>query len=363
MKVFRRLLRYFFYAAAVVVAAAIGALVVLTTTERGRDNLAGIVSNLASSADSKVTIAGIGGIWSGALRVGHVVVEDRNGPWLVVRDVAVDWSPLALLSKTFRAERVAAGRIEVARLPVAGGEPKKTSGGSGLPVSVDIAEIDLPDIALGKELAGAGIAKISAKGTAKIEANPLAVAGDLTVARRDGQQGTIDAKVNFAPRNNRLDLDVKASEPAGGIIANLLKLPGAPAVDVIVSGAGPLADWQGSGTFSVDGQAVAQLSGRHQLTDQGHRVEAKGQGAFERFLPEMLKPLLVGKTDFDIAGTALGDGGVAIERASVESDAIHLAAKGTYDPQAATDISMELAARDAPVVLSLPTGGPPRSRA
>ncbi|MBN9243259.1 MAG: translocation/assembly module TamB [Mesorhizobium sp.] len=359
MKAFRRILRYFFYAVAVVVAAAIGALVVLTTTERGRDNLAGIVSSLASSADSKVTIAGLDGIWSGALRVGHVVVEDRNGPWLVVRDAEIDWSPLALLSRTFRAERIAAGRIEVARLPVAGSEQKKTGGSTSLPVSVDIARIDLPDIALGKEVAGAGIAELSANGSAKVDANPLSVAGDLTVARRDGQQGTVKAKINFAPQDNRLDLDVTASEPAGGIIANLLKLPGTPAVDVVVSGSGPLADWQGSGTFSVDGQAVAQLTGHHQLTDKGHRVEAKGQGEFERFLPEMLKPLLVGKTDFDIAGTALGNGGVAIERASVESDAVHLAAKGTYDPQAATDISLELAARSAPVVLSLPTGGPP----
>lgn len=359
MKVLRRILRYFFYAVAIVVAAAVGALVVLTTTERGRDNLAGIVSNLASSADSKVTIAGLDGIWSGALRVGHVVVEDRNGPWLVVRDVAVDWSPLALLSKTFRAERIAAGRIEVARLPVGGSQQKEASGGSGLPVSVDIAQIDLPDIALGKELAGAGVAELSAKGSAKADANPLSVAGDLTIARRDGQQGTVIAKVNFAPQDNRLDLDVKASEPAGGIIANLLKLPGTPAVDVVVSGNGPLADWQGSGSFNVDGQTVAQLSGRHQLTDQGHRVEAKGQGAFERFLPEMLKPLLSGTADFDIAGTAMPAGGVVVERANVESDAIHLTAKGTYDPQSATDLSVELAARDAPVVLSLPTGGAP----
>src|SRR5690606_35757730 len=187
---------------------------------------AGIVSNLASSADGKVTIAGLDGIWSGALRVGHVVVEDRNGPWLVARDVAVDWSPLALLSKTFRAERIAAGRVEVARLPIAGGETKKQSGGSGLPVSVDIAEIDLPDIALGQELAGAGVAELSAKGSAKVDASPLSVAGRLSVARRDGQQGTVDATVNFAPQDNRLDIDLKASEPAGGIIANLLKLPG-----------------------------------------------------------------------------------------------------------------------------------------
>ncbi|RVC44992.1 hypothetical protein EN779_33015, partial [Mesorhizobium sp. M4B.F.Ca.ET.088.02.2.1] len=92
MKTFRRILRIVLYTLLVVVAAVVGALVVLTKTERGRDNLAGMISNLASSDERKVTVSGIDGIWSGALRLDHVVVEDRGGPWLVARKVALDWS-------------------------------------------------------------------------------------------------------------------------------------------------------------------------------------------------------------------------------------------------------------------------------
>ena len=65
---------------------------------------------------------------------------------------------------------------------------------------------------------------------------------------------------------------------------------------------GPLANWNGIGTFMVDGQIVTQLTGRHQLTDKGNHIEAKGDGEFEPFLPENLKPLLAGKTSFDLAG-------------------------------------------------------------
>ncbi|WP_292491131.1 hypothetical protein, partial [Mesorhizobium sp.] len=106
-------------------AAVVGALVVLTKTERGRDNLAGIISTMASTDDRKVAVSGIDGIWSGALTVDHVVLEDRQGAWLVARKVAVDWSPLALLSKNFSAGRIAADRIELARLPVAGTQPSQ----------------------------------------------------------------------------------------------------------------------------------------------------------------------------------------------------------------------------------------------
>ena len=359
MKIARRILRYFFYAAVVVLAAAIGALAVLTTTERGRDNLAGLISSMASSDDRKITIGKIDGIWSGALTVGSVTIEDRQGPWLVLRDVAVDWSPTALLSKTFRAERVAVQRIEMARTPAPSTQPAEKSGGGGLPVSVDIRAIDLPDIALGEELAGAGIAELAAKGSLKADASPLAVASDLTVERRDGRQGSVVGSVHFAPADNRLDLDLKASEPAGGIIANLLKLPDAPPVDIAVKGSGPLADWSGTGTFSVAGRVVTQLSARYQSTDAGNRIEAKGGGEFERFLPDMLKPLLAGQSAFDIAATATGTGGVEIEHADIDSDAIHASAKGAFDPQAAADISLKIAAKDAPVVLSLPTGGAP----
>ena len=97
MKTVWRILRIVLYTLLIVVAGAIGALVVLTKTERGRDNLAGIISQLASTDDRKITVSGIDGIWSGNLSVDHVVLEDRNGAWLVARKVAVDWSPLRRL--------------------------------------------------------------------------------------------------------------------------------------------------------------------------------------------------------------------------------------------------------------------------
>ncbi|MER8577851.1 translocation/assembly module TamB domain-containing protein [Mesorhizobium sp. M1423] len=352
MAIFRRILRILFYTLLIVVAAAVGALVVLTKTERGRENLAGIISTMASTGDRKVTVVGIDGIWSGALRVDHLVLEDREGAWMVARKVAVDWSPLALLSKSFSADRIGAERIELARLPVASTQPSQ-SGATTLPVSIDVKQLDLPEIALGQALAGSGVAELAAKGALKADASPLAIESSLNIVRHDGKQGTVDAKAHFAPADNKLDLDLKASEPAGGIIANLLKLPGAPPVDIVVSGTGPLANWNGIGTFVVDGRIVTQLTGRHQLTDKGHYVEANGDGEFERFLPETLKPLFAGKTTFDLAGTATAAGGVDVERANIDSGAVHATAAGIVDPNGVSDLFVKLAAKGPPIVLSL----------
>ncbi|TIN93045.1 MAG: translocation/assembly module TamB, partial [Mesorhizobium sp.] len=352
MTMFKRILRIVLFTLLIVVAAVVGALVVLTKTERGRDNLAGIISTMASTDDQKVRVSGIDGIWSGALTIDHVVLEDRQGAWLVARKVAVDWSPLALLSKNFSAGRIGADRIELARLPVAGTQPRQ-GGATTLPVSLDIKQIDLPEIALGQALAGSGIAELAAKGSFKADAAPLALATSLNITRRDGKQGKLDASIHFAPADNKLDLDLKASEPAGGIIANLLKLPDAPPVNIVVTGTGPVANWSGIGTFVVDGQIVTQLTGRHQLTDKGNYVEANGDGDFQRFLPDNLKSLFAGKTSFDLAGTAIVTGGVEVERASIDSDAVHGTAAGIIDPNGASDLSVELAAKGPPIVLSL----------
>lgn len=353
MKLFRRILRIALYAVAIVLAAAIGALAVFTGTERGRENLAGLISSAASGPDSKVLVSGIDGIWSGALRVDHVVLEDKSGAWLVLNNIAVDWAPLALLSKTFSADRIAVDRIEIARLPKS--ESKASSGGgtTSLPVSVDIRQIDLPQIALGQELAGAGIAELAAKGSAKVAASPLAVETELNVARSDGKQGSVDASIHFAPADNRIDLDVKAAEPEGGIIANLLKLPGAPPVSLTIAGKGPFADWNGTGSFAVDGQVITQLSARHQQTDKGNRVEAKGDGDFARFVPDRFKSLLAGGTNFDFAATLTKDGGVEIERGEIASAAVQGTAKGTINPAGASDFSLEFNAAGPTVPLPL----------
>lgn len=360
MAMLKIILRFLRIAVLVVLALAIGAAAVLTLTAKGRENLAGLISSVASSDDRKIKLSGLSGIWSGNLRLDNVVIEDKEGAWLALRGVSVDWSPLALLSFTFRADRIAAERIEAARLPRPGTQQAKSeSGGFALPVALDIRQVDLPEIALGEELAGVGIAELSAKGMLRAGGSPLAVETRLNVARSDGRQGSVDADIAFAPEENRLTLNVRAAEPAGGIIANILKLPNQPAVELVVAGEGPLADWSGNGTFAVDGNVVTRVSGTHRLTDQGNVVTAIGDGAFEDFLPAALKPLLAGSTSFDIAGTRTATGGLDIERAAIASGALTATATGSLDPQGAADLALDVKANDGPIVLSLGSDAQP----
>ena len=124
IKVIARILRYTIYLALAFVFAAIA---VLTLTERGRDNLAGLISDFASSPEQTVRISGINGIWSGNFTLQSLVLEDADGPWLVGRNIAVDWSPLKLFSATFEADRIFAERIEDFSFPATGDEVRQIS--------------------------------------------------------------------------------------------------------------------------------------------------------------------------------------------------------------------------------------------
>jgi translocation and assembly module TamB len=351
MRILQRIIRTLRNLLLLVLAFGVGAVLVLTLTEKGQVNLAGIISDRLSGPDRKISIGGLSGIWNGRLRLDHLVVEDSQGPWLVLRGIEVDWWPSRLVTRRFQAQRVHVSRVEVARLP-GPAEGESSSGGFSLPLSLDIDAIDLPEIALGEALAGSGIAELAASGSLVAEANPLTVNSNLKLTRTDGVAGSLVGQVVFEPSENRLQLGLDAAEPAGGIIANLLELPGDPAVAINVSGSGPLADWKGTGSFSIDGAVVARIDGTHQQTDGGNRITAKGNGDFSRFAPEMLRPLIAGGTDFDFAGTLGTDGAIAIDHAQVDSASLGAEASGSINISGASDFAVQLNAKNGAVPLS-----------
>lgn len=330
----------------------------LTLTQTGRDQLASTISSMASTPESGVQIGPLRGIWSGNLVIGHVLLSDAKGPWLLLRDVEVDWSPLALVSSHFRADRVRAARVEFARLPEGG----SGEGTGGLPVSLEISRFDFPDIAIGSDIAG-GVAAVKASGALTASADLARIGGSAAVERTDGQAGRVDVSVDFAAADQRLEVDLVASEPAGGIIANMLALPGKPAVELVVSGAGPATKWSGKATFAVDGQIVTRVDAVHSQTSRGRRIEAKGDGQFERFLPASVRPLAAGASTFDFAGTLLAQGGLELDAASFRSAAATVSGRGTVDPQGGSDFALELATVAGPVRLTFGEGEEPVSLA
>ncbi len=356
----KKILRLFAITMLVVMALLACTLSVLTLTSKGRENLAWLISTVASTNDQKIRLSGLNGIWSGNLTLDNLVIEDRKGTWLALRGVSVDWSPLALLSFTFRADRIAATFTEIARTPQSSTKSTRLISSSfSLPVALDIRQIDLPEIMLGEELTSTGIAELAAKGMLKAGSSPLGIETKLNVAHSDGKQGVVDIDIAFVPDVNWLTLNVRADEPAGGIIANILQLPNLPAIELVVAGEGSLDNWSCKGTLAVDGKVITHISGTHQFTGQSNIITAKGDGVFEDFLPAEFKKLLSGNTTVDVVGTYKPTGGIDIEHVTVVSSVMTANAAGSLNPEGTAELSLDVKANDRPIVLSLGSDAQP----
>ncbi|MEV4610128.1 translocation/assembly module TamB [Neorhizobium sp. LMR1-1-1.1] len=340
---------------------ALGVVLFVAFTPVGGDIAASRISSLVSTPDRSITFSRPEGLLTGDLRVGALTLSDSKGPYAQINGIEIDWSPTALITGEFRADRITAGAIDVYRPPEpTAAKPATTttsSGGTTLPVGIRVAQLDLPDINLAQALSGRDFA-LSLKGS--IDATGPNIALDLQATRKDEPDARALADIVYAPSENRLTLKASVSEPQGGLLARLLRLPGAPAVQLALDGEGPLSNWAGKLSGNVDGQPVISVDGRHVMVDNGgHRVEVKGGGQLATLMPPALRDLFDGTTDIDIAATYSKSGRVDFQRGQLTSGAVRISAKGAWDPKGDNSLTASLAGTKGPVEVAWPINGQP----
>ncbi len=90
---------------------------------------------------------------------------------------------------------------------------------------------------------------------------------NFDIKRLDGPGGNFALRAAYANADQKLDLDLKVSEPANGIVANLLKIDGRPPVDLTLTGAGTLDDLKVA--LALDTNGSRTLTGEFTLDRQG----------------------------------------------------------------------------------------------
>ncbi|KQT69719.1 MULTISPECIES: translocation/assembly module TamB domain-containing protein [unclassified Aureimonas] len=317
--------------------AALGlALLAPATGAKAQAFIAGQIENLLSTNTTKVEIEGLTGALSGAVRIDRVTVSDPKGVFLTASDLAMDWSPLSLARLNVSIEALTAGQIVLERLPEAAPADPNEPAGSGfsLPsITADIRKISLGEFVIGEAIAGTR-ARLSAEARLGLSKDPARLDVSADIQRLD-QPGTIAANLLFAPGENRLDVNIDASEPAGGLVASLLKIPGAPAVNLTVKGQGPLSDFMANGALTVGSDTAATLTAQVTDTGEGRRIAASLGVSAEKYVPTTYAAYVDGGVDLDAQLLIRPDGTIAIDQASLVSGRIDAQASGTYDPAGA----------------------------
>ncbi len=234
----RRPVRILLWCAAVLVAlplVAVAALFIALNTGPGRSLAA---SQIAALTGGAVRLQGLSGRFPDRLRLAHLEVHDATGPWLLADDVALDWSPTALLHRQALVDRIEAARLQLPRLPAsspaAPDTPAQPSKPFTLPVRVTLLSLVVSKAELGAPVLGTSAA-IALAGHADLPSLQAGTAA-LQATRLDGP-GTYALRGAITPTT--IDARLEVSEPEQGLVATLAKLPAIGPLHLEATTAGP----------------------------------------------------------------------------------------------------------------------------
>jgi len=268
------------------------------------------------------------------LRLGRLTMADARGVWLEVDGARLQWSPLALLGRTLVVDLLAADRVSLVRLPEspdpAGAPPPAEEGPPfQLPVAVDLDRLDIPRLELGEALLQGQSAVLAAGGSAELPSGELRGSTALRLQRIDDQPGLAVVNARFLPRQT-LDLDIRAEEPAGGVIATLLDIPGRPPVTLTLTGKGPPTDW--TGRLEARAGDVVDLAADARLRPAGEVVSfsVEAGGRITALLPPDVAPLVGPSPTVAVGGIVVPGQRVALDGITLRVAAGTAAGQGVY---------------------------------
>lgn len=120
----------------VLVAAALFGGRLYIVSDAGRELVTGFVQGQKISRYGRINVEGLKGDLFDDFSLSRVTVTDRDGVWLEARNVRVDWSYWALLTRRFHATDISADVIRLIRQPVL--DPPSGEPPSPQAISIDI---------------------------------------------------------------------------------------------------------------------------------------------------------------------------------------------------------------------------------
>jgi translocation and assembly module TamB len=287
-----------------------------------------LLEQTLSDAGRVVTVTGFTGALSSVASLDALTIADDQGVWLTLKDVTIDWSRADLLRGKVEVKTLTAKEIVLDRLPQSKAATLPNAEAQAfslpeLPVSINIERVAADRIVIGPTVLGQTV-------EAQINASLILNSGDgeiiLSLLRRDaGPQGAVQLTARYSNTTQMLKIDLTATEGANGIAASLLKIPGAPSVDLVVKGNGPLRDFRADLTLATDDQP--RLSGALSL-----KTDQEGRSGFSAQLGGNIAPLFVPqyadffgeKIDLSVTGSRVGDGGLEIDQLDLSARSITL---------------------------------------
>ncbi|MEO1303633.1 MAG: translocation/assembly module TamB domain-containing protein [Pseudomonadota bacterium] len=209
-----------------------------------------------SISGQSVQVDDLRGDLIGRLSIARLSIADEDGTWMVVQDVDLDWSPLALIGGHLSIQELTADLVSVSRQPVmVTAEPRQPRASSGSSGRLDLDAFEIRTLNLAGGVAGpaqsysifGALNANGARGGLDLRLQPTGAAGDMAQINLDwgGDVPLIgDATVQGAPY---------------GFVAALLGLTNGQGFSATVSASGDTNDWEFAAQARVDEADVIDL--------------------------------------------------------------------------------------------------------
>lgn len=327
-----------------------------------RGFIQGLLEDALSGPDRTVRIEGFAGALSSRATIDRITVSDPDGIWLTVSDVSMVWTRTALVRGRIDINEISVGQVDLPRLPLPSGEeaPAPEAGTPfalpELPVALILEQLSVDEVVLGQALFGEA-ARVSVSGSANLEGGEGHAR--LSVNRLD-KGGEVELDGSYSNGTRILSLDLSVAEPADGIAANLLNLPGRPSVALTVNGEGEIDDFEAALRLETDGEE--RLSGQVVLHEGGEsdlrRFRLDVGGDIAPLLAPDYREFLGDEVQLVAEAAQGADGSLSLDELNLQAEALTLSGQATIGGDG-WPRSLDLRGRIAPpsgdeVLLPLP---------
>ena len=314
---------------AIAVPAVIVAQDVMTMSEaEQKDWLTNFVQDRLSTPERQISLSNIDGALGSDVSIREITISDAEGVWLRVNNARLTWNQGALFLGKLEVKSLTADSIDYLRnaKPAEGVDLPPAEAGSltipEFPVAVVLESLSIPMVTFGEGVFGLG-SQISLNGALSLEGGNLT--SKLDIVRLDGPGGTLGLLANYTKADNVVDVGVTLTEPANGVMANLLNIEGRPAVELRIAGKGPVADLQTTLTLKANGQTALGGAATVNQTAEGFAVSADLRGPVSSLMAAQYRPffgtesaltaqaLVRSAGGFSISGLKLTGGQLSLE--------------------------------------------------
>jgi translocation and assembly module TamB len=295
-------------------------------TPVGKAWLATKIARVISSPDFTIAIEGLGGAVPFDMAVARIDIGDRDGTYLIIRDVTLNVTLISLLAGRLHIRSLRIGEIDMARSSTA---PSTTPlvdyiRVPHLPVGVVLDRLSIERVALEPPVLGEGVVATIA-GSGELAGNRARVVVDLH--RSDGSAGNFLLATELVGDPPVLSVHLDGAEPTGVVVDRLLGRADRLPLVFGVNGTGPLDDWHGA--LSVAAGSLAHLGANLTLAVAAETVFGmSGTAALAPLLPPEFASLAGDQVGFSAHAT-FGDR-IVVDPLSVETAAGSLTGNAAF---------------------------------